>query len=267
MNRAKKEEARKRAEARKGLSPEEVEILDAADAIEEKVEELAREIHARDFPEEYDFMGDSSADAKDRRKGSNPMAADYIAEVQARRTSLGVSPLDDNGMAVSNETYQLCLERARRQVYAEPDLKRPPAERCIICEKRLEEVGGRRLAGQHSISLFISEKPMGGGNAYLPYRSVKLSDEPEYYLVSRGHKGLWTDQLLEKATSEFQSGRRPWFCQVCGHRTCSECRTPLPAPVGSDIVYPDGSTAHVPILGGNPGCSNPDCSRYREQYC
>lgn len=67
MNRLKKEMKRKHDEARKGLSRDQIAILDKEDLIKEKIEELAYKIHSEKFPEEYDFMGDSNADSEDRR--------------------------------------------------------------------------------------------------------------------------------------------------------------------------------------------------------
>lgn len=265
MNKAKKEEIRKYREARVGLSREEIEMLDAADDIELHVELLARKRHVKKFPEEYDLMNDSGSEAKDRSRGINPMAADYIAEVRARRAALGVSPLSENGLATSRDSYDLCVAEARRTVHSDPDLKRPPTERCIFCEKRLEEVGGRRLTGNRGAAVFLSSKPLGGGDPLVPCRSIKLFDEPVSYLVVRGPKSLWSDALIDQAKADFQAGKRPWMCQVCGSRTCSECRTPLPAPVGSGVLYPDGSITHVGMLGVDPGCTNSACSRYREQ--
>lgn len=60
---------------------------------------LKRLIHGSIFPEEYDFMGDSISEAKDRRRGINPMSEEYTNKVNERRRQLGVSPLGKDGQA------------------------------------------------------------------------------------------------------------------------------------------------------------------------
>lgn len=113
MNRAKKEEKRKRDEARKGLTEDEVLAIDLEDEINKKIEKLARSIHAEKFPEEYDFMYDSGVDAQERSKGINPMSQEYIEKIRIKREELGVAQLTENGMPASDDTYRLCLEEAK----------------------------------------------------------------------------------------------------------------------------------------------------------
>ena len=62
MNRVEKEMAKKRAEAVKGLSVEEVFKLD-------QLKLLTKKVHFEMFPEEYDEQMDSISDANDRRRG------------------------------------------------------------------------------------------------------------------------------------------------------------------------------------------------------
>jgi hypothetical protein len=109
MNRAGKEMAKKRAEERKGLSEAECHKLDLAEA-------LIKEIHYEMFPEEYDFMMDSLADASDRSRGKNPMAAEYTAEVDARRKELGTPPLGTNGKPTDNSSWDIAREEALRRL-------------------------------------------------------------------------------------------------------------------------------------------------------
>jgi hypothetical protein len=98
----KKEEIRRKKEARKGLSEEEVKKLDAAEAREEELQTLARKIHSELFSEEYDFMYDSYSDSQSRKQGENPMSEEYIRKVSERRQRLKVPPLLDNGMPPEN---------------------------------------------------------------------------------------------------------------------------------------------------------------------
>ena len=114
MNRFKKEEKRKRDEARKGLSAKEIENLDKKEDEEKKISELARKIHIEKFSEEYDFMNDSNVDANERDRGINPMNKEYIDKIDKKRAALGVSPLSESGMSISNDTMAMCIEEAKK---------------------------------------------------------------------------------------------------------------------------------------------------------
>lgn len=65
MNRVKKEEIRKHKETRQGLTPEQVQVLDAQDIENALIEALARKMHVARFAEEYDYMYDSTSDARE----------------------------------------------------------------------------------------------------------------------------------------------------------------------------------------------------------
>ena len=116
MNRFKKEAQRKRDEARKGLSPKEIEILDKKEEEDNKISELARNIHIERFPEEYDFMYDDHVDANQRDRGINPMSKEYIDRIKEKRAAFGVSPLSESGMSISDDTMALCIEEAKRTI-------------------------------------------------------------------------------------------------------------------------------------------------------
>lgn len=113
MNRLKKEEKLKQKIKYLGLTKVEIEKLKDEEAKQQKIEELARKIHLEKFPEEYDSFYDSSIEAKNRKNGINPMSEKYINEVNIRRTNLGVAPLSDAGLPVSDETMTLCLNEAK----------------------------------------------------------------------------------------------------------------------------------------------------------
>lgn len=89
MNREKKEELKRYREARKGLTPDEIAVVDAREAAEKTFAKDVEQMHLRLFPEEYDFMLDDGVDAKLRAQGINPMSSEYIARVDARRAALG----------------------------------------------------------------------------------------------------------------------------------------------------------------------------------
>ena len=98
------------------MSELEIKSLDLGEAIEEEIADLAATIHLEMFPEEYDHMLDSIADAGDRSRGINPMNAEYIAKVAVRRKELGVSPLSDAGMPTSNDSFKLARIEAETRV-------------------------------------------------------------------------------------------------------------------------------------------------------
>jgi hypothetical protein len=118
MNRFKKEAKKKHDEARVGLSPEEIEILDQKEAELNKIEDLAHKIHIERFPEEYDFMYDDHVDANRRERGENPMSKEYIDRIKEKRAALGVSPLSSSGMSKSDDTRDMCVEKAEKIISA-----------------------------------------------------------------------------------------------------------------------------------------------------
>jgi len=118
-SRWKKEEARKKAEARRGLSSEEIKALDEKDAAKKKLESETRGFHAALFSEEYDFMSDSTLDEDDRDAGRNPMKSSYQEEVNQRRVEMGFMPLTADGKAPDHKTYEFvrtALADGKREV-------------------------------------------------------------------------------------------------------------------------------------------------------
>lgn len=113
MNRYKKEEIKARNEARKGLTKDQIIDLDLEDDRRRRIEALAHELHIELFSEEYVHMYDDAWDVADRKKGINPMSQRYIDDIRNKRNALGVSQLSESGMSKSNDTWSLCLERAK----------------------------------------------------------------------------------------------------------------------------------------------------------
>ena len=136
--------------------------------------------------------------------------------------------------------------------------KFPPDDRCCVCEKSLEEVGGRRIIAQHLRGVVLSQKYRGGGNPDYPHKSFKINDKP-LYLVVWGKPSMWMEKAIQRALRAINEGKTPWFCQICGNRVCPECGSPLKHPVGSDVLYDDGCSSHVAMLPIHPGCTNPEC--------
>lgn len=139
-----------------------------------------------------------------------------------------------------------------------------PAESCVICERTLAEVGGRRIIAQKFRSVGVSTTKQGGGNPEFPAKSLELTRDPLVFMVVKGSADMWTQPRIEAAKNTYLSGLRPWFCQNCGNRTCSSCDAPVNRPPACDILYDDGGSAHASILPVDCGCCNPKCKKYRE---
>ena len=110
MNKAKKEEARKLREVYENMSEEELQEFNR----KRRIQSLAEQIHFEMFPEEYDFMMDSTADTNDRRRGKNPMSAEYTEQVNARREGLGVPPLGPNGLPTCRSSWEVARTEAEK---------------------------------------------------------------------------------------------------------------------------------------------------------
>jgi len=97
MNKFKKEAANKRAKEIEGLSTKQIEAIDERST-------LLTQLHAKLFSEETDFMMDSIEDARERKRGKNPMSHTYTDKVNAKRVELGVSLLKENGLPANNSS-------------------------------------------------------------------------------------------------------------------------------------------------------------------
>ena len=140
--------------------------------------------------------------------------------------------------------------------------KRKPSSHCLLCKKTIDEIGGKRVVAQKTLGTFISTTHRGGGDPDFPDLSIKLDDAN--YIVLRGIKGMWTDELIEKVKGNYLNSECPWFCQKCAGKTCYICGEIMNNPIGSDIIYDDGCVHHVAALGYNPGCVNKSCENYKK---
>ena len=75
-----------------------------------KAANLARELHAALFPEEYDYAYDSISEAKAQSRGENPMNADYIKKTKNRRAALGFSTFDVGRTSGNEKTLAWVIE-------------------------------------------------------------------------------------------------------------------------------------------------------------
>lgn len=145
--------------------------------------------------------------------------------------------------------------------------RRMPSAGCVICEKTLEQVGGgKRIIAQGLRGVVLTDKATGNGGCKNPSRTRFLNGENDQdgYLLVWGEPGMWTEASIERARQAFLDGERPWLCQICAIRQCSECGAPINYPMGSDILYDDGCSTHVPIFPFDPGCTNLNCKKYKE---
>lgn len=84
----------------------------------ELVKSLTERLHAMHFSEEYDFYYDSSSEAKQRRRGINPMSQEYIDKMDSKRRQLGVSKLGAGGKPQDNKSRELAGQWAKDLVAA-----------------------------------------------------------------------------------------------------------------------------------------------------
>jgi len=144
------------------------------------------------------------------------------------------------------------------------DIKKLPAERCVICSRTLEEVGGLRIVAQDYRGYAFSDKPERGGQKDIPRQSFKVSEVDKRFIVFWGK--MWNCESITRAIDELKSGKRPWFCQICGVRACTECGAPIRLAMGSEILHDNGSIGHMAIFPCHGGCCNPNCKYYRPPF-
>ncbi len=143
------------------------------------------------------------------------------------------------------------------------DKKYLPSDTCIVCEKSLDEVGGERIIVQIPRGIVISDTEYVNSKEGCPRQSYKLSVNQDKYLVVWGEE-LQTDDVIERAKRKYAKGKQPWFCQVCGKRTCQECGTLIKFPIGSSLLGDKGNSWRVPNLPIDPTCMNPRCKNYKK---
>lgn len=173
-------------------------------------------------------------------------------------------PQDETGAVVEKKLLAECRAEAEKRIYSRIDLKRPPAENCVLCGKPLQEIGGYRIVAQKLRGLGLSATRQGGGDKNHPKQSFKLYDDGDVYVVVWGEPAKWTEDAKERARTQYQAGYRPWMCSVCAERKCRKCGAPINYPMGSDVLYDNGCSSHVSVFPFDPGCTNPACSRYKE---
>jgi hypothetical protein len=143
---------------------------------------------------------------------------------------------------------------------------RKPAPRCCVCQKTLEEIGGERITAQQVRKIFVSDKKWTAQDVRdkdNPVESIALDNGQ--YLIIQGWSEEKTPGIIERAKQDCDNGDHPWFCQVCGARTCHKCGHPTALPFASDLLKDDGSKPHFGVFPASPGCINPECENYRKR--
>jgi 5'(3')-deoxyribonucleotidase len=74
------------------------------------IDGLAASLHSELFPEEYDFVFDSTADSTDRERSKNPISKTYLDTVNLRRETNTVTPLDSKGLPQDNTSKIHCYQ-------------------------------------------------------------------------------------------------------------------------------------------------------------
>lgn len=263
MNRLKKEQLQKHAQARQGLWKDEIAALDCFAAIQAQIPARASTLHRKRFPEESDSMGDTLTEAAGRKKGLNPMREEYIEQVNAKRAAQGVSPLSAGGLPTSNDSYQLCWQQAQLEIVSDLRLKRPPALECAGCDRPLRAVGGYRITAQKLRGTALSESAKLDSTRHLLQEPIQLFPDTSVFMTVWGEADLWTPDAIARARLAYTRGQKPWLCHCCAKRQCHACDAPVNYPLGSDIVFGNGKSSHIGMLGIDRGCSNRDCKRYR----
>jgi len=107
---------------------------------DEAQQPLRRELHAALFPEEYDHVYDSIAEAKDRQRGVNPMNADHVEKTNTLRAQLGFTPFKVGPDANNDDTYAWVVEKLRRGEEAElREILASRARKALEAEDRKEQ--------------------------------------------------------------------------------------------------------------------------------
>jgi len=141
--------------------------------------------------------------------------------------------------------------------------RRKPAPCCVVCNRTLEETGGKRLVStpSHTISIGSADTPIG---AYKhPSRTLRLEDNYRDVVVAIHGERICTDEIVERVRVACQAGQRPWFCQGCAQRNiCKVCGAPLRRVPGADHMEDDGNVVHSAFFAGFGDyriCPNVDC--------
>ena len=133
--------------------------------------------------------------------------------------------------------------------------RRFPAPSCSLCERTLDEVGGRRITWCTQAAVIVRSHQDPIGNLPQPVLLVPLPKPHAGALL------MWppNKSALDRALTQWIDRLRPWICQACSGRTCERCGSPTMAPHGSDTLHDDGRVGHFALLPGPTGCIREGC--------
>lgn len=146
--------------------------------------------------------------------------------------------------------------------------QRQPAERCVICNLTIDEIGGKRLISTHRAAITLRTIQTRLESIRHPSRTIRLTDNYRDVIVILSGKSLCADEVAERIREMSQSGYRPWFCQRCvHHQICEACSTPLSRVPVADYLDDDGRKFHASFMSGFiQSCPKPDCSNHRPEF-
>ena len=134
--------------------------------------------------------------------------------------------------------------------------RRPPAPTCVFCDRKLAEIGGRRVTWSTFAGVVVRASREAIGT--IPHAALVEPLSPPYrgaLLV------VWPPdtEAADRAVEQWENRLRPWACQRCAGRTCGRCGSPEKHPFGTDVLGDDGCVRHVPLLPGPAGCVRDGC--------
>lgn len=143
--------------------------------------------------------------------------------------------------------------------------RRRPHERCVVCDKTLEESHGKRLVATHSHAIRVCTPCTSLGELLHPTRTIRLAGDFRDVIVVMSGQQLWTDQVVRRVERACYSEDRPWFCQRCAcNSLCPKCGTPLTTVPLTDWLDDDGCVVHsAAFIGQVRECPNPACDANR----
>lgn len=141
--------------------------------------------------------------------------------------------------------------------------RRKPYSRCAVCNRTLEETGGKRLVSTHTFSVSVCNPQTPIGNLRHPARTIRLDGVFRDVIVAMFGPRLWTDESVTHIREAIQEGFRPWFCQRCAERDlCPTCGSPMTTVPGANHMEDDGRVWHQPYfmgMGNAYRCTNGSC--------
>lgn len=175
---------------------------------------IKENVHGRYFPEEYDYVYDSSVEAKDRKRSINPMSQEYTDKVNARRAKLGVSPLGPDGQAQDRSSDTFASKVAKEQMdkaneqltsyLSEALYELDPANTCCKqngCSDEYELIAQSIIAAEKTgvpVSVAIKRQMVAAfGNDTFDYRTLNtLSDSVIQIIAANIAKNEHIESIL-----------------------------------------------------------------------